>query len=245
MCTVTYVPQATESEPVYVLSSNRDERPQRSTRDLDREVRGGQEVLFPRDAAAGGTWIAVADSNRAICLLNGAFERHHRNPPYRLSRGIMALEFFEFENVARFIEGYEFENMEPFTLIAREPEHFEEVRWDGEKIHQKKLDPDKRHIWSSAPLYDPSMQKLRQQWFEQWARKGDFSLAAIRDFHQNAGVGDPFIDVVIDRLGIVKTVSTTNIVNFEGRIDVHYRELDQHAYTTKAIHLNNGRAPTS
>ncbi|MBK9018424.1 MAG: NRDE family protein [Saprospiraceae bacterium] len=38
-------------------------------------------LIFPRDTAAGGTWIAASDTNRVACLLNGAFVKHKHQPP--------------------------------------------------------------------------------------------------------------------------------------------------------------------
>ena len=98
-----------------MLTSNRDENAARSPQHLDREEIGpkgasGARLVFPRDTAAGGTWIAASDSNRVVCLLNGAFEKHHHRPPYRRSRGLMVLDFFRFATSVAFFEKYNFKN---------------------------------------------------------------------------------------------------------------------------------------
>ncbi|MEO0339976.1 MAG: NRDE family protein, partial [Bacteroidota bacterium] len=89
MCTVTFIPQQGQD---FILSSNRDEQASRSPQGLSRIDQFQKELLFPRDTEAGGTWIAASNKDQVVCLLNGAFELHHRQPPYRKSRGIMVLE---------------------------------------------------------------------------------------------------------------------------------------------------------
>ena len=106
MCTVTYIPQPGGH---FVLTSNRDENAARSPQSLDSEVIGAAKLLFPRDTGAGGTWIAASDSNRVVCLLNGAFVKHQHQPPYKRSRGTMVLDFFRFATAESFFENYDFE----------------------------------------------------------------------------------------------------------------------------------------
>ena len=101
MCTVTYLPQGNDH---FLLTSNRDEMPSRSPRSITVSEFAGQKLAFPRDEMAGGTWLAVSDHNRLACLLNGAFERHDRNPPYRMSRGVMVLEYFTYRDTADFLQ---------------------------------------------------------------------------------------------------------------------------------------------
>ena len=53
---------------------------------------------FPKDAAAGGTWIGVSEKKRLICLLNGGFTAHTREESYRLSRGVVVTQLLSAEN---------------------------------------------------------------------------------------------------------------------------------------------------
>ncbi|MFM7153572.1 MAG: NRDE family protein, partial [Bacteroidota bacterium] len=79
------------------------------------------QIVYPRDSKAGGTWFAVSESGKTVCLLNGAFVRHHHNPPYKRSRGLMVLDFFNYDDPDRFFSEYNLEGMEPFTLIFARP----------------------------------------------------------------------------------------------------------------------------
>ncbi len=101
MCTVTYISPAPGQ---FILTSNRDEAPSRGATRLAVEERNGKKIIFPQDPAAGGTWIAAANNQRMVCLLNGAFEAHNRQTPYRLSRGIMVLESFTFPSATAFFQ---------------------------------------------------------------------------------------------------------------------------------------------
>lgn len=223
MCTVTYIPLERGN---YILTSNRDEAPARSPQNISRLHTAGQELAFPRDEAAGGTWIAISSANRLACILNGAFEKHERRPPYRRSRGLMALDFFEYPAAEDFLNDYRFEGMEPFTLIVLEQGRLLEFRWDEQQGHRQWLDAGQPRIWSSAPLYPPEIRRKREQWFDEW-RKGRnrFTREEILDFHFNAGDGDPWNDVVMNRGDIVRTVSVTSIFKDAAALDMQYHDL--------------------
>ncbi|MFM8371345.1 MAG: NRDE family protein, partial [Bacteroidota bacterium] len=99
MCTVTYIPNRSG----FTLTHNRDEAPSRSSVSISQNDEGPDgQIVYPRDSKAGGTWFAVSESGKTVCLLNGAFVRHHHNPPYKRSRGLMVLDFFNYDDPDRF-----------------------------------------------------------------------------------------------------------------------------------------------
>lgn len=205
MCTVTYLPNGRSD---FMLSSNRDEAPQRAAHGIQR--RNG--LLYPQDAGAGGTWIAASEQGKAAVLLNGAFELHERRPPYRLSRGLMVLQYFDFADAGAFIAQFDFQGLEPFTLILRDRGELHEIRWDAQRLHHRPLDPEVPHIWASATLYAPEFQEKRRQWFADWLRNTPMPRQDdILHWHRTAGEGDPWNDVVMNRNGMVQTVSITSI----------------------------------
>ena len=55
MCTVTFYPNNNE----YILTSNRDEVKHRPTLAPKKYNINNQEITFPKDEVAGGTWIAT------------------------------------------------------------------------------------------------------------------------------------------------------------------------------------------
>ena len=115
MCTVTYIP----NKDGFILTSNRDENAARSPKNITRIDQNGTELVFPRDTTAGGTWIAVSETNRMVCVLNGAFDKHKHRPPYRRSRGLLVLDFFNFPNAESFFEEVDFLIFFFFDIVWR------------------------------------------------------------------------------------------------------------------------------
>lgn len=240
MCTVTYIPQPGGH---FILTSNRDENAARSPQSLDSEVIAGAKLVFPRDTTAGGTWIAISDSNRVACLLNGAFEKHSHRPPYRRSRGLMVLDFFHFATATEFFEKYDFKGMEPFTFILVDDGQPYEFRWDEKRQHVRVLDPLGFYLWSSATLYPGEVGEMRQKWFHDWKHgRQDFSPAAILDFHRTGGQGDDWNGFIMNRAGRVQTVSITQIVKNETGISLEYNDLLRSKMIAGSLTVGNWQA---
>lgn len=209
MCTVTYLPTPSG----FILTHNRDEAPTRSPNAISREKTGNDVLLFPRDTKAGGAWVVTAKSGKSACLLNGAFVKHHHNPPYRRSRGLVLLDFFQWEKSDDFFQHYDLEGIEPFTFLYFHRDDAVELRWDGLKRHIQRLDAGTPHFWCSSTLYPPDMQVRRESLFRNWL-SGRHSVPAPADLlalHKTGSVGDPENDYVMNRGGRVCTVSITQI----------------------------------
>lgn len=235
MCTVSYI---SKGKNQFILTSNRDENATRSPQNITRVEENGIELLFPRDNAAGGTWIAVSNTNKVICLLNGAYEQYKRQLPYRTSRGLMALHFFQLPDAQTFFDTFEFEGMEPFTMVTYDDGDLWDVRWDGTKLHKTPLDTEGKYIWASATLYDETAKTKRQKWFAEWQEnRTDFSLEAIYKFHRYTGDGDEWNDLVMNRFGLVQTVSITQIIKEEESIEMQYNDLLRDKQTMKSFEL--------
>ena len=153
MCLVSLIP----TKEGFLLSSNRDEYPNRDAKEVASEDINDKKIWYPKDTA-GGSWIILSEDNRAVCLLNGAKHNHKRVLPYRLSRGVMMKEFFTYEHSVSFFEHYDFWNIEPFTMIIVEGnEQTYEFRWDSNTKHIRELSPNEIYVWSSSTLYDLSL----------------------------------------------------------------------------------------
>lgn len=230
MCTVTFIP--VKQGPGFILTSNRDESPGRGKALPPASYNiNGDAVYFPKDPSAGGTWIATSEDLHTACLLNGAFERHHWNPPYRKSRGLVLLDFFKVKDPQNFAADYDFDGIEPFTLLlvdANRTISFDELRWDGTRIHHRQLDPAMPAIRSSATLYKPEIIRQREQLFSSWlSEKREPSPQETLEFHTTAGVGDSFNDLVMNRNDKVRTVSITQIIHATDKAKMIHRDLSE------------------
>lgn len=211
MCVLTYLPL---SEGGFILTHNRDEHVARQRALEPRQYsHGGVAVVYPKDPKGGGTWIASSE-RFSLCLLNGAFENHTPSPPYRQSRGLVILDFFDYQDFGLFVEEYRFEGIEPFTLVVADAarQQLWELRWDAERLHHSPKDYTSAHIWSSATLYTPEVRRAREAWFAEWLRQSaHYSPAGILDFHLHGGTGDTHNDMRMNRSGQLLTQSVTQI----------------------------------
>ncbi len=239
MCTVTYLP-ATKG---FILTSNRDEAMVRKPAEYPHsETLGSVKVLFPRDGDAGGTWIATAEDNRTVCLLNGAFTRHKHSPPYRKSRGLVVLDFFKTDSALSFHQNYDLQGIEPFTLLIAERKELFEFRWDGTHKYFKPLNPAEPHILCSATLYTPEVIAMREKWFNVWLSKHQrYRIEDILNFHLFAGEGDEHTQVRMSIYGIVKTVSIT-CIQATDEIEMYYSDLSgENSYHFKRFNFKENQ----
>lgn len=224
MCTVTFVPLSSSD---FILTSNRDETPLRATLPPEVYEEKGTTMCYPKDKLAGGTWIGVSEHKRLVCLLNGAFLKHKRTPPYQKSRGLIVKELLATTDVTEWATNVELMGVEPFTIVCVEWSKasvlFEFV-WDGNKKHfsQKSQSPQ---IWSSAPLYTPEMKEERHQWFADFIKKtAHFSMDTMFQFHGNTSQGDPANAICMKR-EFVQTVSITSIEKRNNTLTLVYKDL--------------------
>ena len=228
MCTVTYLPLGKAS---FILTSNRDEGQYRKIALPPAKYRiYDTDLYYPKDTDANGTWFAAAETDFTLCLLNGAFERHEHNPPYRLSRGLMLLDFFKYKNVQDFISQYDFTGIEPFTLLIFDqfypPINIYEIRWDGNKIYSSTKDSSQPQIWSSAQLYPKNVIQQREEWFAKWLQVNhQFTIDKIVLFHKTGGDGNSYTDLLMNRDGKVFTVSITSIRREEKNGLMRYEDM--------------------
>lgn len=208
MCTVTYIP----TKEGFYLTSNRDEHHIRGVA-IAPAIHNG--LLYPKDPDKNGSWIAAKANGDIAVLLNGAFIKHNRKPPYRISRGSVVLDVLAAAQSADYFKGVELNDVEPFTLIICTNGKLTECRWDGSEKHILPLDRDTPPIWSSATLYDESAQAEKASRFNNWlncvTKKDSHSII---DFHRT------------ERLdGDISTVSVTLVEARGGLTTMTYDDL--------------------
>ncbi len=222
MCLVSYVPL---SKDRFVLTSNRDEAPERAAADIIFDELGGQQVVYPRDTK-GGSWYFCSTKGIVVCLLNGAFVLHQRKLPYRMSRGKMLKSFFEYANAVDFIARFDFWNIEPFTAVLAHLGYVLEFRWDGSVKHVRKLDPSRAHIWSSSTLYsDESIQRRHELFHQLLEERGDKTPENVLNVHRTDGLLPVEESFVMNRSNVVQTISITQSVIGDKHIYFSHEDL--------------------
>ncbi|MGB3181410.1 MAG: NRDE family protein [Cyclobacteriaceae bacterium] len=244
VCTVTYLPL----RDGYILTQSRDESPMRKAAEFPYYQNEGS-VVFPKDMEAGGTWIGLRTNGATLCLLNGAFSPHVRKPPYRLSRGMVLLDALQKDTSTLFFDGYDTEGIEPFTLIAIECDSITVHRWNGSAIHSESVPGNKPMIWSSVPLYSEAARLEREKWFMEWhasywqprhahkdAEPEENTLVqAARNFHYDGGQRDAYNGIMMDRAGMVRTVSVTTTCVLPNTVRMYYQARDQVGMTMASV----------
>jgi hypothetical protein len=238
MCTLTYIPETNNG---FLLVSNRDESIAREPALApEMYLHNGIAVVYPKDTQAGGTWLATAANGFTLCLLNGAFERHLRKPPYRHSRGLVVTGFFNYNDVDVFLTEYDFEGIEPFTLViiqrTDEQTRIREIRWDGASVYHKEIDGLKPNIWSSATLYDKEVIAEREKWFHHFlVQQPHPDLNDMLQFHHFGGTGDERNDLLMNRDNVLQTISITGIKSCHAGTFMHHEDLLTHTFSVKEI----------
>ncbi|PSL33991.1 NRDE family protein [Dyadobacter jiangsuensis] len=221
MCTVTYIPTSKGA----FLTSNRDERTDRAPAEPPATRHAGASLTYPKDAQAGGTWIALKGRRDAAVLLNGGFKNHVRKPSYNRSRGLVMLEIVEASSPADCFETTVLEGIEPFTLILFTDGRLMRCTWDGSRKHRNELDAHQPHIWASATLYNDDARQMRAQRLQQWYGKSAVTRESILDFHtQNGIMFDPSHSCHEHRDAIA-TVSVTSVDLTGPEPAMHYHDL--------------------
>lgn len=225
MCTVTYIPVSNG----FILTSNRDESVFRPTLKPNYYSIGQNELVFPKDEVADGTWIAGNGNGRLVCLLNGAFETHKRKEAYRKSRGKVLLESFEYKSISDFIQNADFQGIEPFTILLIDYQNgfeFKEIRWDEQELHISEIDIKKNQIWSSATLYDRENRTNREKLFENWISKySEEREFNILDFHKQSQYENKVDNILTNRENGLKTVSVTQFIIQDEKKEMRYFDL--------------------
>jgi hypothetical protein len=247
MCTVTFIPAGTG----FFLTSNRDESKSRGSAVPPRIYREGVvDLIYPRDADAGGSWIAMKEEGSAGVLLNGAFHKHLRKPPYRASRGVILIAVMGSAEPLQQFRGMDLTEIEPFTLVLLVGSKLWDCRWDGTRKHIVAINSKRPHIWSSATLYDERTAKERTRWFERWYQERDrIDAEDVVTFHKTAGDGDVRNSLVMNRDNKHSTVSVTTIVRKKGQASMMYYDLRTGDYAragfegSRIINKQDGGSP--
>lgn len=223
MCTVSYIPLANDG---FIITQNRDELFSRLALEPKRYILNNKGVIFPKDPQSNGTWIATSDTY-TLCLLNGASQKHKHLPPYRQSRGLIITHFFNFNSINDFYTQYNFQSIEPFTLLIF-PHHITEdaleLKWNGSEIQKRIIDLNEINCWSSVTLYNTSAHQAKENLLKTKLSMMGMNLSQneLMQLHQfQSSENNSFI---YNTNGI-QTTSITSVKLEMGQISVCYKDL--------------------
>lgn len=238
MCVLTYVPVADNG---FIVTSNRDENITRPKANSPKKIKvNGIEVFCPIDPTSNGTWIATA-KHYTMVLLNGGHKKHETTANYRQSRGQVILEFTKWNDPETFLANFNFEGMEPFTLVLFKNDsrqQITEIKWcSGEKFISH-LSGDTALIWSSATLYDQQATENRKSWFLEHLSniKEKISSEKILDFHKAGGKHDLENSIRLKRKNGIETVCITQIEIYPEAKYLFYNDLENNTSNRLVIY---------
>lgn len=239
MCTLSYIPIANNN---FILTSNRDEKHERKP-SLSPQLYSvnGIKTMYPKDLEKGGTWIAMSENYYTLCLFNGASKPHTHSKSYKRSRGLLLLDFFNFNNINQFVMNTDFKGIEPFTLVIIQYNNqvkLFEIVWNGKQINVFHRDAAKPHIWSSVMIYEREIIKHREFMFEDFMKQNNENTfeEEILKFHKNEDLTDKKQNLII-KSEIVSTVSITQVVKNGEQTKMKYFELKNGKNSESVIDL--------
>ncbi len=235
MCTVSFISIKGKT----IITSNRDENIQREKAAAPSvELLNNKRIFFPKDSKAGGTWFAASDKAVIAVLLNGAFVKHTASPPYRKSRGLVLLEIIEADDPFLFFKKMALQDIEPFTVILYQPAYLYELRWDGNKKHELKLNILQNYIWSSATLYTDEVIQHRKNLFNRFISDAEIiNPGSIYQFHAKNNRDDEN-GFIINRQTGMKTFSITQAVLQHNSISFLHNDLLTDQKFEATMHIN-------
>ncbi len=220
MCVLTYIPHA---DGRVTITHNRDEHISRpKALPPQNYLIGNEQVSFPKDPQGGGTWFAV-HQDWICCLLNGAFEAHLSQPPYRVSRGTIITGFFQNPDIQDFIKRFEPQGIEPFTFLAFDlkSKKIHQMAWNEHILQIRHLDAEQTHIWSSSTLYNANIKATRAQIFKQFAGIKPTQQQVV-DFHKVNIDNDLHQSFFVNINEKIKTVAITQVTGRHGAMKLRY-----------------------
>lgn len=225
MCTVSFIPL----KYGVIMTSNRDEHITRANAVYPEFYSfNNRQLVFPKDSLKGGTWFISNEMGDIGILLNGAFEKHISNPPYRKSRGCILPEIFQSKCLIKALKQYDLTAIENFTIILWHQQQLWEVKWNGALLHFVKMNPKACHIWSSVTLYTPKMIEERKQWFNQLHQSGKITdQQDILALHTQSHINNKQYGLQINRNNQIVTISTTSLCLDSQRAILIHKDLIQ------------------
>ena len=154
----------------------------------------------------------------------------------------MALAYFDYATIDEFIHAFNFEGMEPFTLILYNKGDFKELKWDEVELYVRSLSVKDIHLWSSATLYNQEWWLNRSINFKEFVARKQPDQLGIMDYHKTVL---PFVPEALQvLLGSpaplinlpVKTTSVSSLKRTSLGFKFHFHRTDGQLKLFKSTH---------
>lgn len=214
MCTLSWRHEAGG----YHLLFNRDERKTRRLESGPSLIKeNGRQLIAPRDADHGGTWLAVNEHGVTYALLNHYDLSAQRAAPENpTSRGVLPI--YLGAGSAKLSE-MDLQVFPPFHLVRVAPnESTRHWIWDGESLSDSVLTDEERPLTTSS--FDSGRAiELRSQAFQELGKAP--SVEALAAFHRSSSThGSPY--GVLMRRDDAQTMSITHVEVTSDEVVVDY-----------------------
>jgi hypothetical protein len=213
MCTVTIIPVAPAHS--FRMVCNRDEQRTRPAAIPPTVTTlGPRTILMPRDAHAGGTWVALSDQRIALTLLN-VNPPHPLSPPFsaRKSRGSIIpalLPLDDHHDMLRAALALDARLFPPFRLVIASALGISELVSDGSLITLRVTTPiDRPAMFTSSGLGDHLVDSPRRKLFDESLGSSQTPNPRDQDaFHEHCWPDRQQLSVLMHRAD-ARTVSRT------------------------------------
>ncbi len=229
MCALTFVPHA---DGRITVTHNRDEH---HTRPEAIAPQWQGNAWYPTDPQSGGTWFAV-HTDWVCCILNGGFEAHVRQLPYRKSRGTVIPAFLEHLSLQRFELFFDATGIEPFTLVlvGLRGRTLCQFVWDGTVLHKQVFPFNEARIWSSATLYSTGVRQSRACFFEDFIKKSPQANQVLA-YHRKFVAEQPDRSLAVDLPNGISTVAITQVGGYWGQMELQYCPMPHHFLSSTTL----------
>ncbi len=210
MCTVTVI--SLEARGLRLVT-NRDESRTRPPATPPRLVRlaSGRVAVWPIDAQAGGTWVALSDLGLVLALLNSNPHPGETPTPGARSRGLIIPGLIAArgaEEAMAALSAQDLRDFAPFRLVAADTGRISDAQWDGARLSRAAgtLSP---RCFASSGLGD-AIVRPRLALFESWIADHGEGPDSQDEFHCYRWPGRGEISVLMERPD-ARTVSVTTV----------------------------------
>lgn len=213
MCTVT----AFTTGHGFTVTMNRDESRLRP----EKGMHVNNDIMYPVDAEAGGTWMGANSAGVVICLLNRYQDTSHLGAKSRGKIIPRLLQAGDISSVIQKVDALKVKQFNPFDLLVFSQTLSRGYQWNGEDLIPYTLDLNSGVMKTSSSVDTAQVISHRQKLFTHLLEKYSFGKNkepliehVLRSFHLNREPGHGSRSICMERVNThTKSISQVSISN--------------------------------